>query len=288
MADLTKAERDELLERARRLEAQLYPEDEENEPDDRAAVLIQEAYFQVLGEYADRLPRVVMSASPFTGEVLKRSFDPWGLDGPWWQMSREVEIHEPSAPPDFKLLLGALALRGRIPVEAKDAVIPGPEVPYVIPRLLELPGMIAVISKLDLATGDIAYPIAYFSNEEIPPRQLHQWWLEQDLWFEMAEEQSGWLIANDIWDFDLDRWVKSGKVRWVDPGEKNPVVHDGRSGVRCPYLDLEGDRLPQSISGGERDLLDLPDGTPINPYEEDEDEGEEYDFDEDDDEGDEE
>lgn len=268
MADFTKDERDALLRRAWEMDARLYPEDEGEELEEREAARLEEAYYLTLGEYADRLPRIVMSACPFSGNPLLHSFDPWGLDGPWWHQDREVEIQEPASPASFKVLLGALDLRGREPGEVRDTVNPGPDVPFVVPRLLELPGMVAVVSRLELATGDLAYPIVYYSEEEISPRFLHQFWLEQDLWFKQEDGSSSWLIANDIWDFDLVPWVESGKLRWIEPGDEDSVVLTGTSGKTCPYVGLEGDRLPQILAFGERELIELPDGTPINPYEE--------------------
>lgn len=262
----TRAERDELLSRAWSLDARIYPPDAAQAPHGRPAALLREAYYQALGEYADRLPRVVMSACPFTGRPLKRAFDPWGLDGPWWQQGREVEIDEPAPPPAFKVLLGALALRGRAPAEARETVIPGPEVPFVVPRLMDLPGMIAVVARLDLETGDTAYPIAYFSEEEISQTHLHQFWLQQEHWFDL-EGKSAWLIANDPWDFELGPWVRSGRLRWIEPGDPASRVVDGSAGARCPFLDLPGERQPQSIAGGQRELLELPDGTPVDPWE---------------------
>ena len=266
MPALTREERDALLERAWELDARLYPRDRATAPKGRAASEIRELYYRVLAEYVDRLPRVPMSVCPFTGEPFVHSFDPFGVDGPWWWQDREVEIEEPVPPPAFKVLLGALALHGREPSEARDPLIPGPEVPFVVPRLLELPGMVAVVSELPLATGDTAYPIAYFSDAEIPPRLLHQPWLQQDLWFEVAPGQSGWLIANDVWDFELAPWLASGKLRWVEKGEE-PRLAEVAAAAHCPFAGLEGSRWPQSIAAGQREFTEPPDGTPINPYE---------------------
>ncbi len=267
MADLTRAERDELVRRAHEMDARLLGKNGQEPLRGREAVVEREKYFQVLGEYADRLPRVGMSACPFTGEVLKRSFDPWGVDGPWWFQDCELKIEEPSPPPSFRLLLGALGLRGREPLEAKDPVIPGPEVPYVVPRLLRLPEMVAVVSSLPLATGDVAYPIAYFSTEEIGPERLHQPWLRQELWFKNAEGKSAWLIANDEWDFELGPWIESGKLRWIAPGDETLRVVSGAEGGACPFLGLAGEREPASLASGERYPLPLPDGEMVNPFE---------------------
>lgn len=127
-----------------------------------------------------------------------------------------------------------------------------------------LPGMAAVISRLELTTGDIAYPISYWSTQEIPAGKLHQPWLRQELWFDNGQGSQSWLIANDPWDFDLEGWIARDKLFWLEPGGQKVL---GRaSGARCPCLGLPGDRAPQSLGGGQRELLDLPDGTPINPF----------------------
>jgi hypothetical protein len=263
---LTRVERDALLAQAQALDALIYPAPGRPRPTLSAARRLRDSYYQILGEYADRLPRVIMGACPFTGAPLKRTFDPFGLDGPWWQEDREVELDEPSAPGTFRVLLGALALHNRTPSEVTASVLPGPEVPFVVPRLLGLPGMVAVVSRLELETGDIAYPISYYSTEEIPERKLHQFWLQQALWFEL-DGASAWLIANDPWDFDLQPWISANKLRWIQPGDESGRVVGPESGLPCPYVGLSGARAPQQLVAGEREIGDLPDGTPINPYE---------------------
>jgi hypothetical protein len=264
---MTRSERDELLRQLAALEAQLYPDDESQEPTDRAALRLQDEVDRILGEYADRLPRIVMGASPFTGEPLLRSFDPFGLDGPWWWKDRPFKIDEPDAPPGFQVLLGALALNGRKPVEATDELIPGPEVPFVVPRLLELPNMVAVVTRLELETGDVAYPISYWSTATIDPADLHQPWLRQELWFSSAEGAPSWLISTAPWDFDLAKAISSDQLMWIAPRDPQNAVLGRDSGQACPYANLAGGKQPQSIVAGERDWLDLPDGVPVEPFE---------------------
>jgi len=264
---LTREERDGLLRRMKELEAKLFPESDADALSGHAAARVRDAYYQVLGEYGDRLPRVVLGICPFTRQPLRGSFDPFALDGPWWWKDLPFEIDEPAPPPTFRVLLGALALNGREPAETGDEVIPGPEVPYVVPRLLNLPGMAAVISRLELATGDVAYPVSYWSTLDIPAEDLHQPWLRPDLWFDDEGGSQSWLIANDPWDFDLAPWIAADKLYWIEPG--NDQVLGRASGGNCPYLELKGDRVPQSLGGGGRVLLELPDGTPINPFLED-------------------
>jgi len=265
---LTKAERAMILARATTLESELYPpEGGPPEPTGRKRVKMLDTYYQVLHEYGDRLPRVPVSRCPQTKQVLKRVLDPFGLDGPFWFKSRVVEIEEPPAPLTFKVLLGALDLRGRTPHEAQAEIIPGPEVPFVVPSLLELPGMRAVISRIDLEQGDIAHLIAYFSGEDIPMQDLHQHWLEQDLWYPGEGGGTSWLTKNDPYEYDLAPWIENGRLAWIEPGDLDLTVYDRTSARSCPYVALEGDQHPQSISGGERELLEIPDGSPVDPFE---------------------
>lgn len=266
---LTRERRETLLARLRKLDAMLYPPDDTT-PTPRGAerARMKDDYYKVLNEYFDRLPRVVMSICPFTGTPLLRAFDPFGPDGPWWHKDLLVEINEPDAPPTFKLLLGALRLGTREPVETVQEVIPGPEVPFVVPRLLGLPGMIAVVSELHLETGDVAYPIAYFSKQNIPPAKLHQPWLRQDLWFKTESGDASWLIANDTWDFDLARWVERKQLGWLAERKGAVLALTSDSGESCPYLELPGERRPQVLVGGARAFGELPTGVPFNPYEE--------------------
>ncbi len=277
---LTRAERDDLLRQMREIDARLYPDDEDQEPSPREETRLEERALVLQGEYADRLPRVLMGRCPFTGAPLKRCFDPFGLDGPWWGKGRTFKPDEPKPPATFRVLLGALDLRGRVPSEAIEEVIPGPGVPFVVPRLLELPGMVAVISRLTLATGDLAYPIAYFSQSSIAPEVLHQFWTRPVHWFKTAEGGSGWIIANDIWDFELAPWIEAGKLFWISPGDADAKVHGRDSGVPCPYLGLPGERMQQTLSDGECELSDPPNGEPVSPFEAGEEEDEEPDEDE--------
>lgn len=257
-----KEERDALVARCRELWARLFPR-EGARPDPAESAKLREGYYQGLAEYADRLPRVVMGACPFTGELLRHSFDPFGLDGWWWHVDLPVRIEEPRAPAAFQVLLGALTLGRAAPSEVKNAVKPGPDVPFVVPALLALPGMQAVVAKVQMATGDVAWPISYWSEEKIAPKDLHQPWCRDAYWFPTDSGGAGWSIANDPWDFDLAKWVAAGKLAWVDLAAAEPKVV--RESLDFLYS-LPGDRKPQLLAEGERNLLELPDGAPVSPF----------------------
>lgn len=229
----------------------------------------------LLAEYADRLPRARLSIDPFTGRVYTRSFDPFGLDGPAWDARCRVPFDDPDPGPNFRVLLGAVDLRGRTPTEVIEEVRPGPEVPFVVPALLALPGMVAVISQLTFATGDIGYPIAYFSDQPTRPEALHQEWGRLDYWFSRGKgEDAGWLVSNYQWDFELEPWIKRGKVLWVEPAidstSEEPTLrrYSDPDAPSCPYVGFPGAQAPQRILGGFVDLLRLPTGTPLNPFDE--------------------
>lgn len=259
---LTKAERNGLIARLRDLERRRYPPEGESKPNDDEDEALREGYDAALKEYGDRLPRVVMGASPFTDAVVRRVFDPFGFDGPWWFKNRDWRVDDPPAPADFKVELGAVSLHGRVPLEATESSIPGPDVPFIVPALMGLPGMAAVVMRLEMATGDHAYPITYWSPERIDRMNLHQRWLEEFLW----GEKGGWTVCNSAWDFDLARWIDAGKLYWIEPGDESFTVRGNDSGRACPFIGLPGDRQRQCIGKGGRILAGVPDGQLINPF----------------------
>ena len=222
-------------------------------------ITAKEQMFLALKEYGDHLPRMVVGRCPHTGEILKRSFDRFGLDGHWWHSIETFKIQEPAPPATFKVWLGALNIYGRVPAEVKRGLGPGPEVPFVIPRLLSLPNMKAVIASCRLDAGDKAYIITYWSPDEVEERKLHQGWLRSTHWM-----KSGWTIHNDAWDFELKPYLESGVVQWIEPDDESATLYAGVKG--CPYLGLPGDRLDQIFKHGGRTTWPPPDDRPINPF----------------------
>jgi hypothetical protein len=263
----SKEERDRLVTGAYELERRLYPKPGEEPLSVRDAGQVRERFYASLAEYSDRLPRVVLSVCPYCEAPLKKAFDPFGLDGWWWHVDIQVSFNDPAPCEHFQVLLGALSLGGRVPSEVRAEVRPGPDVPFVVPALLELPGMIAVIGRTRIMTGDVAYPIGYFSDQEIPPLQLHQPWCRNMYWFKDEEGNAVWSVANDEFDFDLLPHVESGKLKWAELDHPDSGVFP-KDGEVFPWSGLEGDRERQQLVAGERDLLGLPTGEVLNPFEE--------------------
>jgi len=266
MKPLSKNERDGLLVRLAEIDRRLYPDDDTKEPSEKEANRLDGKYYATLSEYGDRLPRRAFGRSPFTGAPLERSIDPYGLDGPWWHRDCLLKIEEPEAPRDHKTHLGSYNLMGRNPGEVGEEVYPGPDAPFVVPRLLGLPGMAAVIMQLDLEKGDMAWVISYWSQESIPPVRLHQPWLRKELLFKNAKGKASWTIANDPFDFDLAPYLADGRLFWIDPADPRQRVMRASESSSCPFLGIAGDHRPQVLADGMRDLEELPDGSPINPF----------------------
>jgi hypothetical protein len=268
---LTKEERDELLARAAR---DLVARREALLAKDREmAKALKTASQSTLAEYLDRLPVVAMTACPFTGQVLRRSFDLFGFDGDWWRSGQPRYTATP-LPRHFCVLRGAVHFGDPGSEETRKPRLPkdfeaetGPEVPYVIPRLLGKEGVIAVIGELDMAAGQKVHTIGYFGKPRPPVEELTADWPNQIHEWTTGLGEKGWNFPVDPWDFDLAPWIEKGKLRWCEPGSKNEKVAASTAPADCPYLDLPGRR--EQLRIGKYGLLGygLPDGEPIVPLE---------------------
>jgi len=262
---LVKEKRDKFVRRAYGILRNIYSPNS-NLTDKQREHLKDVFYNEVLPGYSECLPRMVLSKCPYCQKTLRRVIDPYGLDGPWWWASGICKIAEPPCCEHFRVLLGALNLHGRKPIEVRDEeVLPGPEIPFVVPNLLKLHGMIAVISQLTLATGDTAFPIAYFSKKKIPPAHLHQPWCRKEYWCKNEYGDEVWSSANDPYDFDLKTYITRGKLKWIDLAEERMPIHP-IGDEECPFLALDGRRLNQIIVKRYVDYFGLPNGEPICPF----------------------
>lgn len=219
----------------------------------------------LLKQYARSLPEVPVSRCPFTGKVMSYPFDVFGLDGMWWASEGIVPARQVRAS-HFRLLLGAIDFRGRMPGEAapNGRVLPGPGAPFVVPRLLEDPGITCVLSSLAMPHGDTAYLMTYFSSRSGRPGLEHQPWARETFSGVDEDGDEWWSMANDRWDFDLEPWLRAGRLQWIEPDDPELRLHQAGT---CPYLAVSGTRAPQCIDSGEMTLLPLPDDEPADPFE---------------------
>lgn len=206
---------------------ELYDRDD----DERAATLRT--------EYSALLPEKRISRCPITGEIVTMAIDTFGIDGLWWDYNDPVR---PAADvPETQIAFtGALKFEGEIEV-APFTCKPGPEVPYVVPRLIRNSLVRAVISQIKIGTH-IGYPIVYFSNSPSKGVARFNDWGTDRYW--VYDGEGGWwdsvVEETESIDFDLGRWIESGRLMWIAPDDPKLTLRSGASG--CPYLSITGRR----------------------------------------------
>jgi len=196
-------------------------------------------------EYEERLPILPLSRCPYCRKLLLRRFDPYDLNGSWWGLL----WHHPNEPPackHFFVLLGALNLNGHDPVEnqSKDGIIPGPEVPYVIPRLLKMDGMVTVVHSIPVSERYVAFPIAYFARHRPPQAENTRPWGRAMY----ALDDVMWNTRSEYYEFDLKPWIEKKKLLWLD--DANPKLPLDQWPSKYPYSGVEGRRYFYRITMG--------------------------------------
>jgi hypothetical protein len=190
-------------------------------------------------EYQRRLPIASMSRCPFTGTVWSHSIDHYGIDGFWWDVYQPIRrMDEPNGG-------GFYAFRGAMAAPAEGLVMPflaepGPEVPFVIGRLMQFPSIVAVISQIQVGGLD-AYPIVYFTDKELPPDERTNDWGADSFFYRGEQgyyEERQYFDAEDEFLYDLTPWIDSKRVQWIAPGDESLKVQTGAVG--CSYLQLQG------------------------------------------------
>jgi hypothetical protein len=211
--------------------------------------------------YRRSLPERPLSRCPLTGHVLRYSIDTLGLNGLWWDYYGFVRQSDP-VPPSFFALTGALALQG--PLERTTFVSrPGPETPFVIPRILAHEAVRAVVSHCRVGRHR-AYAVSYFADPApFDLARVNTWGTDQYTFLNpfgaLCRAQLEPTAAD--MDFDLERWIRAGKLLWIAAGDQTLVLRsDAR---RCPYLRLDGRRELASIWDGKvwldsQDTSDTP------------------------------
>lgn len=265
MSDLTPSERDALIARARRLTRTLF-DDDLTDAEMRRLDAERDA---VRDEYAARLPRVPVGRCPLTGRLTTQRIDAFGLDGPWWDVL--ADGGPPDGGPTLVAFTGALDLSRLDPASVvatnSHEVKPGPAVPYVIPRLLGLPGVVCTVTSRALVGGRCrAYFVCYYSLTPPPASQRHQGWPRDSYYFATPSGGIAWDSKGDLWDFDLNPWrAQYNKLYWAAPDDDAVLLKAGHDPA-FPYADLPGDRFPRTLRQGCLVSLPLPDGSPPEPF----------------------
>lgn len=208
---------------------------------------------ELLGRYLEGLPVRDLSRCPFTGEKLSLAIDDLGLDGLWWNFDapKRPENYHPAT---YFALDGALKLTGE-PEKAPFLCSPGPDVPFVLPRLLGYIQVKAVISAVQIGSHT-AYPIVYYADPMLYGEKRVNDWGTRRYWETGSIIPELWTpgqyvsLTPDIseYDFDLEPWIKAGKLLWIAPKDAGLTLHGHVS--HCPYLNLSGSRRLKFIRDG--------------------------------------
>ena len=216
-------------------------------------LLAHESYYtgqsaQLWDRYLAGLPTLPLSRCPHTGETAWHSFDPYGLDGLWWRYGAAARPPE-RLPGTHFALTGAVALASRVE-RAPFLCKPGPGAPYVLPRLLGLPSVVAVLSSVPVGAHQ-GYATSYFA-QPLPVAPAANVWGD-DHYLYLDERGASHRVAvverEEEFDFELAPWIELGRLFWITPGDGTLTLHD--TVHDCPYLGLPGRRGLQRIQDGE-------------------------------------
>ena len=215
--------------------------------DEAALSAARDRFLAQCDRYRQWLPEVPVARDPETGELVRWPIDTVDLNGWFWEYQDPVR-RPARRPADWLAMAGAMRIGGTV-TPAPFVARPGPEVPYVVPRILSQPGIRAVVTQLPVGqhTG---WPVTYFGTRPRDVPLVNLWgtnsypvvdngeWLG---WDEVPE----WSPDND---YGLGPWLESGKLLWIAPGDESMTLRRGTDG--CPYLGLSGNHEYAIVEGG--------------------------------------
>lgn len=200
-------------------------------------------------DYIKGLPIIPLSRCPFTNEIVSHSIDTFGIDGLWWN-NESPQRPEEKLPKTFFGFTGAI--KTAQPVEKFSFICsPGPEIPFVVPRLLVHPEIKAVIYSVKVG-NHTAYPIFYFAQPMIYDVERINEWGTENYSYENAKGEAIWdsnFLLSEDYDFELAKWIEQGKLYWIKPEDSTMTLNDTVQG--CPYIGLEGRKEISFIQDGE-------------------------------------
>lgn len=266
MSALTLEKRNELIKKIYLLTRKMYGPSDRKLPTEELRALKKERD-DARVQYLEGLPVVPVARCPYCGSIAAYSIDSFGLDGPWWDIFGKNP--KPQSCEHFFVMLGALNLQGLSlkdsALETDNEIQPGPEVPYLVPRILEIAGMKCILfSRRIIQEKHTAYFMTYFADPPAPKERGHQSWLRTQFSYVDSQGHSFWNSCNDAWDFEIENWITgpSSKIGWIHPDDPDMNIQFTQSS-KCPYIRIPGRRQPLSIKQGKVYELPLPSGTPF-------------------------
>jgi hypothetical protein len=218
-----------------------------------------------------RLPYILVSRCPYCDAPVWLKAGIFSLNDNFWYHPTS-DGHLQSALKDTRCehlfcVDGALNLNGHMPTEVRgseanalvDQINMAAEVPFVKPRVLNLSTMRAVVHCFPVAERYTAYPIAYFTEQRQDSVDFCVAWAATE-YIGPARQPGCALVGkrSDAQDYDIDKWVRQGKLLWLDPlDDEHPISHSPAESF--PYSNIPGRRHPYFIKLGQ--IHDLPSPT---------------------------
>jgi hypothetical protein len=231
--------------------------------DNRLEVLSNELS-NLLDKYKAGLPIASIGRCPFCKSLFRSSIDTFGLDGLWWNYDAPTRRDDEETCSHFLVLDGAIKLSKKVEFIPFNAVI-GPDVPFVIPRIINGEGVIAVVTSIRIGQH-YAYPISYYAEPVPYALELVNTWgtsyyvskgpeVDDD-----GDHVAGWSESpclEEDYDFELGPWIRRGKLFWIKPDDPDLELQTDLIG--CPYLNLNGHQKIQYLSFDEVTIDDEDD-----------------------------
>jgi hypothetical protein len=221
---------------------------------------------QVRYAFWGRQPDVLISRCPYCETLIWMRVGIFSLMDEFWYRTESdgrEEVSKDSRCPHLFCVDGALNLNGYQPIEAErpitvvtnDTIWMAAEIPFVKPRVLNLPTMVAVIHSFPVAEKYTAYPIVYFTEQQPSQYEFCIAWARTEYVDHTGETGPGGgqvvMIGkrSDAQDYELEKWVEQGKLFWLDPeDEEHPLMRG--SVTAFLYGNISGRKHPYTIKNG--------------------------------------
>lgn len=219
------------------------------------------------------LPDILISRCPYcNNEVWMEAGLIFSLTDNFWFRAysdgREDVVTPDSLCNHIFCVDGALNLNGNQPKEAKkwhkgslgknwDYIWIASEVPFVKPRVLNLPTMLAVVHSFPVANEKYtAYPIVYFAEQQPDETEYCVAWATKKH-FATGVGPGVNLIGTrlDEQDYNFEKWSKRNLIYWLDLSIENHPLQS-QPFKDFPYHQILGRQHPYIIEEGT--VRDLP------------------------------
>jgi len=233
-----------------------------NEPS--AEELNREAYKYRFLIRKHSLPHVLVAKCPFTQIDIWYKTGLFSLrDAFWYSQYNSGRIVAPeSESPHLFCIDGALSLNGHQPTETQNVqfvrkqITMAAEVPFIKPRVLSIPTMLAVIHSFPIAEKYTAYTTTYFAKELPKQDDFCVPWAKEmyvDFW-DKSREVTYTGKREDAQEYDLIPWLAQKKIMWLDPETEARLLNI--DDAPFPYQNVPGRKHPYIIENGQ--VIDLP------------------------------